>query len=173
MTIFNPENITAWRSEIKRTSSLYAQYDSAIKLTQKALNILDEVYCLQNPRERNRLIVRQEVADLFCTAARSGYPLATCFEGFTRIYGFGYNKVDPTFGNALVQVAAGRDCAEALNYLALCNLPHNLLPACKMLQKAAHSGHLRGTRNFKSLAAQVRRLLQARQPAQQYHALKL
>lgn len=162
----NPACISAWRAEAKRTAS-HAVIAHNAQYVQNALAVLDELYCLKNPEQKNPLHMRQAAFALFLEASLAGYPLAMFFEGLARKEGFGC-QVDAKTGEALIQVAGSRKCAEALNYLALCYLKQvsitiqDVLTALTMLRDAAHDGHAQALSNFRTLAEEYRKRRQAR-----------
>lgn len=158
-TIFaNERCITAWRAEAKRVEQRdpnTPENTRSATYVQKALELLDEMYCLNNPQHKNPLNVRQAIIAMFETAAAAGYPPAMFFEGLARKEGFGCKK-DPATGHALIRIAAIRKCAEALNYLALCYCRQDIIAALQLFRDAAHEGHAQGLSNFRQLAEEVR-----------------
>lgn len=164
-TLFaNPACITAWRAEAKRVeqrSSQQALVAQNAQYVQNALALLDDLYCLNNPQQKNPMHVRQAAFAMFLEASLAGYPLAMFFEGLARKEGFGCQQ-DSKTGQALIHVAGARKCAEALNYLALCYCKQDLVSAFSMLRDAAHNGHTQALANFQQLAEHVRIQLKRR-----------
>lgn len=168
-TLFaNPACIRSWRAEARRIErkELITKHT---KYVQDALAYLDELYCLQNPQQKNPLHMRQGAFALFVEASSAGYPLAMFFEGLARKEGFGCNK-DVATGQALIQVAGMRKCPEAMNYLALCAIAHDLLGAMTMLRDAAMDGHVQALSNFRVLAENVRIQLRRRRQLVEFAA---
>ncbi len=154
-TLFsNPACITAWRAEVRRVQQKSSCIHKSLYV-QQALDLLDDLYCLQNPQHKNPLHVRQAVFALFLEDALNGNPLAMFFEGLARKEGFGC-VADISSGHALILVASKRQCAEAWNYLALCYAKHDPYMALTLLRDAAHTGHVQATANFRALAEHVR-----------------
>src|SRR5690349_1548445 len=111
-TLFtNRACITAWRAEAKRINAKSSSTQKD-RYVQQALELLDDLYCLQNPQNKNPLYVRQAVFSMFMEDALTGNPLAMFFEGLARKEGFGCAP-DLTAGHALILVASARKCAEA------------------------------------------------------------
>ncbi len=152
--------IRAWRAEARRIErkELITQHS---KYVQDALAYLDELYCLKNPQQKNPLHMRQGAFALFVEASQGGYPLGMFFEGLALREGFGCNR-DISTGHALIKVAGARNCPEALNYLALCNLQNDIVASLTMLRDAAVSGHVQALCNFRVLAENVRIQLKRR-----------
>lgn len=150
----NPSCITAWRAEARRVAS-------NVSSIHTALSLLSELYCLNNPYQKNPLEVRQTIFAHFLQAALKGDPLATFFEGLARTSGFGC-KQELSVGRALIKVAVARNCAEAKNYLALCYAKSHVVVALQLLQSAAHDGHSQALLNYQQLAEQVRIQLRRR-----------
>lgn len=152
----NPACITAWRAEAKRAAiNTDDQRQKNAQHVQEALELLDELYCLNNPQNKNPLFVRQAAFAQFLEASMAGYPLGMFFEGLARKEGFGCNK-DQVAGQALIQVAGTRKCAEALNYLAVCSVRQDLLLTINLLREAAQSGHSQATSNLRQLMEEIR-----------------
>ncbi len=146
----NPVCIMAWRAEAARIAPL-AMRAHNIHYMQNALVLLDELYCLKNPHQKNPLHVRQGVFASILESSLTGYPFAMFFEGLARKEGFGCGQ-DVKSGQALIQIAVARKCAEALNYEAVRTLKQNVLGALTMLRDAAHSGHAQALSNFRCVA---------------------
>lgn len=160
-TIFtNPRFIRGWGREAQRVATRAQAHHNA-HCVQEALELLDNLYCKQNPHNKNPLQMRQTIFSRFLTASMAGYPLAMFFEGLARKEGFGCQR-DKVTGQALIQVAGARKCAEAKNYLALCYLRQDLLSALTLLRDAAHDGHALARTNFAQLAEHIRIQLRRR-----------
>lgn len=167
-TIFaNPKSIIAWRAEAKRL--MVRNQSPQLQYVQHALDLLDELYCLQNPQQKSPLQIRQAFFSLILEASLTGFPLAIFFEGLARKEGFGCNK-DFTSGQALIQVAGLRKCAEALNYLALCYIKQDILTALSLFKDAASDGHVLALGNFQQLAEHVRMQMRRRRKVIEFAA---
>jgi hypothetical protein len=171
LTIFaNPKCIQAWCAEAQRViSNEKLQTFAHAENVFVALELLQDLYCLQNPQQKNPLQVRSAFFNLILQASTTGFPLAMFFEGLALKEGFGCRQ-DILTGQALIQVAGARKCAEALNYLALCCYKDNLISALSMLRDAAHDGHSLALGNFRQLAEHVRIQLRRRRKIIEFSA---
>lgn len=165
-----PSCIIAWRTEIKRIASRVNEHQK-LKNIDCALSLLQELYCRNNPNQKNPRETRIQIFNYFLQESTCGFPLAMFFEGLARKEGFGCSQ-DIKSGQALIQVAALRNCSEALNYLALCYVKQNIKIAYDLLKIAATQGHMQATCNLQTLLENIRILVKRKQKMLEFAASK-
>lgn len=126
----DPKNIMALRSEHLRTSK---PNDPSAKLVTAGLQILDYIYCLNNPLNYNTVYMHSLAIGLFKQAARANNSL----------------------GISLERVHNAKSLEEK-NSLAICFAKTNLVICMMLLRDAAYGGHPGAKRNYQKVAQKIR-----------------